>query len=500
MDGMDSDITQKKSLGQSDIDDGDVLVLGLGAAPSRRRFTGLEITAVGYNICSSWLGIAASFTLAVASGGSVTLLYGIILVSFVFVCNGGTLAELASVYPTAGGQYHFASILAPQKYSRPVSYVCGLFAVFSWIVTIAAVAVLLGQEVLAIVLNYVDSYRAQSWHLFLAYLAFSTLSALYNVLLLKRSAWIYDVGMILSLTLFAVVTVTCSARAQQRPSTAAVWTTIVNDSGWPDGVLFLIGTLTPQFMFVGFDGALHLAEECLNPSKVVPKAILITVGIGFVTAFSFAIGMSYSITELDVALNSRTGSDAAATVFMGIMLICGSITLIAIQQSASRMTWAFARDKAMHMSGHISRMNAALEVPVYALLFNYAVVILIGILIVASSTVFNAIIGSCALLQQLSFGIPAGLLLYKRFTSSQFLPRDRSFRMPNIIGYIANSVVIIWSFIALVFYILPPALPVTGSSMNYTVAVLAVIVIFAAVNWFTYGRKHYKGPRIELME
>lgn len=71
---------------------------------------------------------------------------------------------------------------------------------------------------------------------------------------------------------------------------------------------------------------------------------------------------------------------------MGIMLICGSITLIAIQQSASRMTWAFARDKAMHMSGHISRMNAALEVPVYALLFNYAVVILIGILIVASST------------------------------------------------------------------------------------------------------------------
>lgn len=191
---MDSDITQKKSLAQSDIDDGDVLVLGLGAPSAQRRFTGLEITAVGYNICSSWLGIAASFTLAVASGGSVTLLYGIILVSFVFVCNGGTLAELASVYPTAGGQYHFASILAPQKYSRPISYVCGLFAVFSWIVTIAAVAVLLGQEVLAIVLNYVDSYHVQSWHLFVAYLAFSTLSAMYNVLLLKRSAWIYDVG------------------------------------------------------------------------------------------------------------------------------------------------------------------------------------------------------------------------------------------------------------------------------------------------------------------
>lgn len=29
-----------------------------------------------------------------------------------------TLAELASVYPTAGGQYHWTSILAPAKWSR----------------------------------------------------------------------------------------------------------------------------------------------------------------------------------------------------------------------------------------------------------------------------------------------------------------------------------------------------------------------------------------------
>ncbi len=56
--------------------------------------------------------------LSIASGGSVTLVYGLIII-FIFVgSSAATLAEIASVYPTAGGQYHWTSILAPKKWSR----------------------------------------------------------------------------------------------------------------------------------------------------------------------------------------------------------------------------------------------------------------------------------------------------------------------------------------------------------------------------------------------
>lgn len=56
--------------------------------------------------------------LSIASGGSVTLIYGLIII-FIFVgSSAATLAEIASVYPTAGGQYHWTSILAPKEWSR----------------------------------------------------------------------------------------------------------------------------------------------------------------------------------------------------------------------------------------------------------------------------------------------------------------------------------------------------------------------------------------------
>lgn len=69
------------------------------------------------------------------------------------------------------------------------------------------------------------------------------------------------------------ITVTCAARSETRPTTSAVWGTFVNNSGWPDGLSFLIGTLTPQFMYQGLDGAMHLAEECKDPGEHVDATI-----------------------------------------------------------------------------------------------------------------------------------------------------------------------------------------------------------------------------------
>lgn len=76
-----------------------------------------SILAIGYNTSSSWIGLAISMTVAIASGGSVTLIYGVIIVYIIMFFVGLTLAELATVYPTAGGQYHFTSILAPTRWS-----------------------------------------------------------------------------------------------------------------------------------------------------------------------------------------------------------------------------------------------------------------------------------------------------------------------------------------------------------------------------------------------
>lgn len=60
-------------------------------------------------------------------------------------------------------------------------------------------------------------------------------------------------------------------------------------------------------MYAGIDGAVHLAEECKNPGVVVPRALMSTVSIGFVTSFIFAIIMMYCTSDLEAVVTTATG-------------------------------------------------------------------------------------------------------------------------------------------------------------------------------------------------
>jgi amino acid transporter len=64
---------------------------------------------------------------------------------------------------------------------------------------------------------------------------------------------------------------------------------------------------SPQFMLMGLDSVLHMAEECLEPRKVIPKALMAKVFVGSATAFGFAIAMVYSVPEMTDALSTVTG-------------------------------------------------------------------------------------------------------------------------------------------------------------------------------------------------
>jgi len=60
-------------------------------------------------------------------------------------------------------------------------------------------------------------------------------------------------------------------------------------------------------MYGGLDASLHLAEECSNPARTVPKAVMGSVVIGFVTAFPFAITLLYCMTDFEAVLTTATG-------------------------------------------------------------------------------------------------------------------------------------------------------------------------------------------------
>ena len=81
------------------------------------------------------------------------------------------------------------------------------------------------------------------------------------------------------------------------------------------------------------------------------------------------------------------------------------------------------------------------------------------------SVAFNALIGSSIVLQQLSFAIPIALLVYRK-RPTEFLPRNRQFRMPEPLAWFANVFSLMFTVIVLVFFNFPSFLPVTASTMS----------------------------------
>jgi len=113
---------------------------------------------------------------------------------------------------------------------------------------------------------------------------------------------------VLSISSFVALVITSLARTAPNFQPAeVVWTTFLNESGWVDSIAFLTGLINPNYMYAGIDGAIHLAEECKNAAVVVPRALMSTITIGFLTSFIFAIVMVYSTNDFEAVVSTPTG-------------------------------------------------------------------------------------------------------------------------------------------------------------------------------------------------
>lgn len=111
----------------------------------RRNFSIWSVLGIAFGLTNSWVGISAGLITGINSGGPVLIVYGIILLALVSTCVGISLSELASAMPNAGGQYFWASELAPKRYSNFAAYITGWFAWTGSIFTSASVALAFGS-------------------------------------------------------------------------------------------------------------------------------------------------------------------------------------------------------------------------------------------------------------------------------------------------------------------------------------------------------------------
>jgi choline transport protein len=91
---------------EPELTEDEIQLLAQGHVPELpRQFGLLSALSVAFSTTNSWIGYSAVFFVPLLAGGGPTTLYGLIVASIacLFITLG--LAELASAFPSSGGQY-----------------------------------------------------------------------------------------------------------------------------------------------------------------------------------------------------------------------------------------------------------------------------------------------------------------------------------------------------------------------------------------------------------
>ncbi|KJK60991.1 amino acid permease GABA permease [Aspergillus parasiticus SU-1] len=473
------------------------------------RYLGfLPMLAFAATLQASWEAIGASMFAGLENGGPVTLLYGLILAIIGSLGMALSLAELASITPVAGAQYHWTYDLAPFA-PRFLSFIQGWITIFAWWANAATSPFLIGTQIKALAVQSNPSYSPKPWHTTLIIWAVLLIPLAVNIYGRRLLSTVEVIGGIIHIVFFPAVLITLIVLGS-RNSSEFVWTYFENSaSGWHnDGVIWSVGLLTAVYTFSGFDGVVHMAEEVKDARRTVPRSMVYSVLINGIVALGFTIGLLYTMGSLEDALNTSTGyplleifyaatkSNTAASGMLMMFILPGFVALLNGLASVTRLTWAFARDEGLPFSSYFVHISSWHKIPLRALFLVSAIIILLAVINIGSTTAFNALLSLATLGQYISYLIPIVFLLIKRIRAPQEV-RWGSFRL-GIWGIPLNIFVIMYGIYIVIFLPFPPHYPVTAQNMNYAAPVFLAVVFFAIIDWFVRGHKCWQGPRIEV--
>ena len=323
----------------------------------RRLFSFVQIFFFALTFMSSWETMALNLSAVLYNGGPQTLAWGILVVAAGALAQSASLAEMASLQPIAGAQYHWTHYLAPPSQRRFITWMQGWITWFGWVSLLAGVANTTAYMLQSLVVVNNPSYVPERWHLTLIIFALVIFQGLMNVYTFWIIPWIELMAGILHILMF-VIFVAVLTSLSSRHKSQWVFFNRETQSGWDNSyVSWNLGLLTPTWGFVGFDGAIHMSEEVRRAKQAVPRAIFWTVALNAVLAYAIIMVILFCSGDLDAVLaapfpiieicQQATGSTAAATAMVcGLLIISMAVNLGSIA-SASRLTWAWSRDGAL---------------------------------------------------------------------------------------------------------------------------------------------------------
>jgi amino acid transporter len=381
--------------------------------------------ALSMSIICILAGGVTSFHQGLSSVGGAAFGLGWPLVCLFSLAVAATMGQVASSFPTAGGLYHWSSILGGKGWGWGTAWLnlLGMVAALAAI-NLGALRFTLDSVGPAIGLDTSRWSAGTSALVAVAgVLAIGALQALINHLGIRLTTKLTDFS---GYWILAVALLLAAAMLAYAPSLElGRLVTFTNYSGprgggvWPEtpnmALLLALSFLLPAYTITGFDASANAAEETVDAAASVPRGIVQAVAVSGLAGWAMLCAVVVAIPDLDRAAALGAGSftwsvrsvlplPLAYFVLAGIALaqyLCG----LAALTSASRIAYAFARDGGLPASASLRKVSTRYRTPAVAIW----TVALVATLLTLYTPVYETMAAVAAILLYLSYVLPTGL-------------------------------------------------------------------------------------------
>ncbi|KAJ6132293.1 amino acid/polyamine transporter I [Penicillium samsonianum] len=251
--------------------DNDILRAQGHEAAFKRSFSIIASLGFAFNITNAWVGALSNFGQNLRYGGSQVALFSVIIACFVQWIITLGLSELASAFPSSGGQYHFVYAIALQKNKRFAAFVTGWMSILGWwMITCSGLSLVAGVA-LGLGRFLRPDFGIKQWHEYCVYLATIIVTMTPLLLRPKKLPFITSWSLYLALSGFAIWFVTALVMRQHTNPRSDIIRSGQGTSGWNNGTAWFLGIMNSMYCFGASDGAIHIAEEMQSPGRRLPQ-------------------------------------------------------------------------------------------------------------------------------------------------------------------------------------------------------------------------------------
>ncbi|ANB14005.1 Hnm1p [Sugiyamaella lignohabitans] len=469
----------------------------------KRSFSLLSMCGFCFAILSCWTALGGSLVEAMNAGGPVALVWGWIIVCAFSLMVALSLAELASAYPVAGGQYSWVLILCRgTKWGKGLSYATAFIQLAGLICMGSTALYQFGSFAcgLGVLNSDGETWEPKDWQVVLICWALCLVCLVINIFINKMLHHISKFALWWTIGGFIVCTVTILAVSKYKQDASFVFTGYINNSGWNNNGMAVFFLQNAAYGMCCYDAPCHMGEEMENASRDIARAVVLSVVVGFVTGFAFVLALLFCIRDLDTVAATATGvplleiffqstnnSKAGASCLLVIIMVCQFLASNGLLTEGSRSVYAFARDGAFpyQINKYMGTVNSNYDVPICALIFCAVLQCAFIAIYFGSSTAFFTVISIATVGLYVSYLVPIIVVMFRRkLKTAGYYNLGRW-------GLWVNAPAALFLIYTSVCFFFPTALPITGDNMNYTIAAFAVCAILGLLSWFLGGRHTY---------